>query len=313
MDSSLINLAAQRRASMDAIVIPNAQFEEAFATFDFLIEHGKQKGKGSTLAAPMFACSQSGKTTLLTSYQAMKNLGVPDGGKAVPVLIVTLEANTTRKGLAINILEALEECGFTTGPYTGTELVLLRRVRELLRLAGVQLLVIDEVHHLVNKDKDTVAYAVGETIKRMLIKRVCPIVLSGIIDGQSILTNEQLLQRCVPAIKLAKLSTDTKHETEEFLMFLGSYLSEVQKQKIAMNATDFIAGDAPLCILEVTDGVLGAACNLIKEAVRVMTFHGRDKLERADFAAAANGLFVQTNMHEGNPFLDGLAALVTTE
>lgn len=312
MSSDISNLAAMRRSMMDAIVIPHQEFSEAFSRLDCLVAHGKAQGTKSKMAAYIFAPSQTGKTTMLSEYQSLRNSVVPKGSKRVPVLFVTLEANTTKKGLAVCILDALEELGFTTGPYSGTELVLLKRVRALLRLAGVELLILDEVHHLVGKDEelDEKAYMVGETIKRMLIKGVCPIVLSGVMKGANILKNEQLAQRCIPAIKLPKLSTKTQRESEKFLRFLGAYLLQLEEQEIALNATAFIDGDVPLCIVEVTKGILGAACNLIKEAVSTMTFQGRNVLELADFAVAANGLFVEPGLYTRNPFIHGLAPMV---
>lgn len=302
-------LAAQRRAAMDDIFITHPLVQDAHAKFEFLIEHGLSKISRAKMCLPLIAKSQFGKSAMLERFAAQKNTPEILAQRQIPVLHVTLEANITRKGLAQNILEAIEEFGFETGSNRGSETVLLQRVRAALKNACVQLLILDEFHHLVNSDSANVAHSVSETIKRMLIKGVCPIVMSGVKDAEKALKNPQLLQRALPPVTLKPLSVLNAEDLKLFIEFLAKYGKAMELAGVAGNATVLIQDDIPACLLEVSQGVLGAACNLIKEAVRQMTYAGRSNLERADLAEATNKAFVQTNLYKRNPFLFGFAPL----
>lgn len=308
MSIDLNALAAQRRALMDGIVILNPRLREAHNKFEFLMEHGRCKANREKLCLPLIAKTQSGKSTIIQSFAMLKNTKEALERRQIPVLHVTLEANTTRKGLAHNILEAIEEYGWQAAASLsrkGNETILLQRVRNALRLAQVELLVLDEFHHLVHSDRDNVAFSVGETIKRMLIKGVCPIVMSGIEDARRIFTkNRQLLYRAHSPVALAPLTMTNPADQKLFLEFITGYLKALEKRRVARNATNLLQGDVPICIHEVSQGVLGAACNLIKSAVEIMTYAQRDEITRDDLVAA-NDEAISLGLYDRNPFLHG--------
>ncbi len=309
MAIDLNKLAARRRALMDETIIDNPRAREAFDKMEYLIEHGRNKPGGGKQCLPIWAKSQSGKSTILETFAARKNSGLDVGGRHIAVLLVTLEANATRKSLALNILEALGDHGFTTGARTGTETILYQRVRAHLKEAKTELLIIDEAHELVNSDNEKVAYSIGETFKRMLNKGVCPIVLSGVEKGKKIFKNEQLQQRCIPAVHLEPLSAQNPSDLKLLFRFLAEYFKAIEEKGVANNATALLTQEIAACLLEVSQGVLGAVCNLLKEAVRIMTYDGRDDIERADLVRATDDLFIKTGLYTRNPFRDGYAAL----
>jgi len=314
MTTDLGKLAAERRAAMDNIYIDHPRAREAHEKFEYLIEHGRRKENKSKLCVPLIAESQTGKSTIIESFVAKRNTPELLAQRRISVLHVTLEANTTRKGMAVNILEAIADLGFNTGEkedggYSGTESTLLRRARQLLMLSCCDLLVLDEWHHLVHTDSEKVADAVGETTKRMLIKGVCPMVLSGTEDARKVFKNKQLQQRAIPEVTLSPLSATNPADVELFINFLTGYCVEMERTGAARNATVLLDGDVPSCLLEVSQGVLGAACNLLKEAVRVMTYSGKSDLDRVHLVEATEKSFVQTKLYARNPFLHGFAPL----
>jgi len=308
--TNLIQLAAHRRAILDEIVIDHPAKARAHEQFDFVVEHARHREGAGKLCVPLIGPSQSGKSTIVESYMKQKNTPDDVANRKIHVLHVTLEANVTRKGLAQNILESFEDHGFETGFNRGSETALLARVRKYLNYAEVKLLVLDEFHHLVNSENQRVADSVGETIKRLLIKGVCPIVLSGVGDAaRRPLKNVQLQQRAMPTIDLRPYSLLDQNDVVEYSRFLMLYLRQFEEKGIVSNATAIVQGDVPSCIVEVTNGVLGATCNLLKEAVRIMTYNGRNHFERCDLADAADLNFVRTGLVVRNPFHLGLSPL----
>lgn len=303
-------LAAQRRAVADGIVIDNPRARQAHEVFDFLVEHGKMRSSASKHAVFMVAPSQTGKSTIINTYTDRKNTPKALEERRIPVLMVTLDANVTRKGLAENILEAIEEHGFQTGAHSGSETNLLRRVRLYLASAKVELLILDEIHHLVHSESQKLAKSVSETIKRMLIKGVCPIVMAGIEEAYRLpQANSQLAQRCLPSIDLHPLKVSVNSDIKLFMDFLDDYTEKLEEFEVIHQSPELTSANTAACILEVSQGVLGAACNLIKDAIGIATQDGRDSVTWNDLSDATDKSFIAKGLYDRNPFINGLRPL----
>lgn len=301
----LRQLAAARRAQMDEMFIPTPRTQEAHEKFHFLIDHAAESASDK-LCVLLVAPSQSGKSKVIKTFAEVMNTAEKLAQRQIPVLHVTLHAEVTRKGLAQDILLALQRFGFETGPMKGSEPEMWERVYRYLRAGGVQLLVLDEVHH-VKTTTSALARSVGECIKHALLEGPCPIVLSGIYSAEMpFRANEQLQLRAVPSIDLRRFRWDIPSDLDLFIEFLAAYLVRLEEFGIATNATAVIDGDCPTCILDVSDGVLGAACRLLKEAVVCMTLEGRNDLRRSDLIKATNEAFIRPGLIEHNPFTSGL-------
>ena len=306
MTRDLRKLAAARRAQMDGIFIPTPRTREAHEQFHFLMDHSAVS-TSDKLCVLLVAPSQSGKSKVIETFADEMNTPEKLGQRQIPALHVTLHAEVTRKGLAQDILIALQRFGFETGPMKGSEPEMWERVYRYLRAGAVQLLVLDEVHH-VKTTTSAMARSVGECIKHALLEGPCPIVLSGIYSAElPFRANEQLQLRAVPSIDLRKFRSDIPSDLDLFIEFLAAYLVRLEELGIARNATAVIEGDCPTCILGVSDGVLGAACRLLKEAVVCMTLDGRDDLRRSDLIKATNEAFIRPGLIDQNPFTSGVA------
>jgi hypothetical protein len=305
----LIRLAEERVAVLQNIVIQHPRLLQAHSRFESLIQHARCNPTGEKQCMALIAPTQSGKSTIIRTFIKEKNTEGALAERRIPVLDVTLKGTRTRKSFAQDILFRIAEFGYETGPHTGSEGILLERVRTYLRDANVELLVVDEFHHLVQSDNARVLHTVGETIKWMLITGVCPIVLAGIEDARKpFQANSQLSQRAVPSVELTPLSAANPAELKLFADFMLRYLLAIEKSGVARNASALRNGDIPPCFMEMSDGVLGIICNLLKEAVRIMTYGGRDELTRDDLCEAADA-FVRDGKCERNPLRNGLKPL----
>lgn len=248
----------------------------------------------------------------------MQEMNRPEllASRQIPVLHVVLHAEVTRKGLAQDILLAIQEethrlggPELQTGALKGSETELWQRVYRYLNAAGVKLLVLDEIHHVKSTSRE-MARSVGECIKHALLKGPCPIVLSGIYSAElPFKANEQLQLRAIPSIDLRRFQPSAPSDLQLFMEFLAEYLVRIEDQGVAENATLLIEGEVPACILEVSRGVLGVACRLVKEAIVLMTLAGRDRLTTDDFIRATDEAFVRSGLHHRNPFVSGLAPM----
>lgn len=297
-------LAARKRAAADQIVVGNHRAELVRERVQYLVEHARHNNGGCTLGTLIVGPRQTGKSTILRTIVA--ELNRPDALDAgeLPALFVTLDEQVTRKQLAQNIASALEDHGFNSGPFDRkregrTEAEVFRRLRIQLSALKCKLLILDEFHQIKNVDSKKVAFSVGEAIKRFLIAGVCPVVMSGLEDAREpFTTNEQLAKRCLEEIHLKPLQVVEAADAELFMAFLRDYLSELQTRGIMNNTRDLLAGAVSGGIFQVTGGVLGDACNLIKYAMDETTISGRDRISLGDLSVA-------TKKHFGkgpNPF-----------
>ncbi|WP_341633400.1 TniB family NTP-binding protein [Sphingomonas agri] len=294
---------------MDSIVIDNPRARAAHATFDFLVELSGHRPGEPKRCASLIAPAQTGKTTIIDSYVGALN--TPDALMSgdIPALKVTLRANITRRQFAQDILEAFEAFGCNALVETGTEIQMLRRAISYLAARRVQILFLDEFHHLVHSDNRKVVVSVSETVKHLLITGSCPIVVAGLDEARRPFdANTQLAHRAEAHLDLSPLDPMSKSDIDLFFNFLTDYLIKTEQVGAAEHIRTILNGDGPACILEVSQGVLGAACNLVKEAVHVAAGESRLNVSRNDFTVAADRA-VRNRLYIRNPFREGCAPI----
>ncbi|TAJ72125.1 MAG: hypothetical protein EPO51_08390 [Phenylobacterium sp.] len=311
MSAQNVAEAARRLAAADAIVVDNPRARAAHRTFDFMRESRRQGSDRGTRGFLMVAPPQTGKSTILSSYLARANTEEALAEGRIPVLMVTLTANQTRKGLSQDILRALAPFGYLAPWKSGTESVLLDRVATYIRRCQVELLILDEFHHLVHSDKLEVNSSVSEMVKWLLIEAVAPIVMSGIDDAwKPVRGNVQLARRCEPPLELHQLDPSSAEDRKLFQEFLAAYLVELEDRDIAKNATNLLHMDGvPDGLFSVAKGVLGETCNLLKSALHLALQDGREEITHADLELATDMNYVAFKPGTSNPFKVGLPAL----
>ena len=161
LNYQLIELAEKRVCMMRKIVIMHPRMIEAHAKFEALIAQARLDPGGEKACMPLIAPSGTGKTTIVRSFVEQKNTKEALLEGRIPVLHVTLKALATRKSFAHDILIAIREFGFETGPNIGTENFLQERVRVCLQASKIELLIVDEFQHLASSRSEHVIYAVA--------------------------------------------------------------------------------------------------------------------------------------------------------
>ena len=298
--------AARVRSALDAIVVDNPRARRAHEVFDFLIAHGEHQGEAPKRCVLLSGPSQSGKSTILKPYVQRWNTPERLDAGEIPVLFVDLKPAITTKGLCQGILEAIARHGYTTGSLISSESVLLSRVDKLLAAARVKLLVLDEFHHIQNIESRKTAWLVAETIKLFLIEGKCPIVMSGIETARTpFLENRQLSQRAEPTLELHRLSASSREDRALFAEFVKGFVAQAERVVGLKNIARLLDAETAACIHEISQGVLGAALNLVKAAVQGAVEAGRDHLTRDDLVLAGDRYFVAMGLCATNPFRSG--------
>ena len=309
--TDLITRASQSVAEADKIIVQHPRVREANETFDRMRAYASQRSGRGTTGFLLVAPPQTGKSTIIHAYSGKLNTEEALAEGRIPAIVVTLQANQTRKGLAQDILKGFEKHGLETGWKSGTEATLLDRAQAYIRKKRTEILFLDEFHHLVHSDNKSVASSVAETIKWLLIEAVVPVVMSGIEDAwKPIRANTQLAMRCEKPLEMRKLDVGDVADRKLFAGFLARYLVEFETRGIAPAATRLLhISGVPDMIQEVSGGVLGRACNLIKEALFLAVADGRNEIDQGDLAIATERKFLSMGIVDRNPFTEGLAPI----
>jgi hypothetical protein len=256
---------------------------------------------------PIIAPSGSGKSTCIIDY--LENvLGQEKLEKGQrPLMHVTLSAQATTKRLGSDILEAFEDPDFEQGVAEH----LLRRAYNHLELAQTEVLVLDELQHLIRTDTTrATAWSVTETIKRMLIRGVCPMILMGTQEARAVLlTNPQMKSRCLEPIFLDPLDISLPNERDMFLEHCVGVDLKMVEHGIFTERSNLLSGDIPQCLYDVSQGVIGIVSNLVMNAALIATMASRRHIERDDLDQATQRWAIPTEVTDYNPFRNGAREL----
>jgi len=290
-----------------AITIRYPRMNEVFKRFDFLRAEAqavRNLGPSDALditslsALPLIAPTGSGKTRIINAYQKkIQKEQHPPG--ISPVVVVNLSTNVTVKGFYADVLKGFGDPNFARG----TQQQLEKRTQTFIRKCGVELLIIDEVHHLISAESNKVRWDVAELFKNILNDKTCCLALSG-IEKAAVLFEKggQLARRCISPVPLGPLDMQNNSEREMFLGFIGRLDDLMLKEKVADAKSDLLKGDVPACLYEVSGGVIGIASHLVYHALICCFLRGGTSLERCDFVRATDDWAVSTGFATQNPF-----------
>jgi hypothetical protein len=309
MPPSPLPSPANRRALLNNILVDTPRLRAAHQAFDFLVELRDLEPNLPRRCIPMIAPSQSGKTKIIDSYMARLNTPAATENGNIPALKVELQDGITRRQFAQSILFSFADLGYETLAESGTELTLIQRAKVYLAKHNVRILFIDEFHHLVYSENQRLVRAIGEMVKSLLNQGPCSIVVAGIRNGRRpFYDNEQLAFRSEPPIHIPPFDPGIPGHVSLYRDFLSDYLVAAERVGAAGGLLNLLIDDMPACIWEVSRGVGGAACDLIKIAVQVAADNGRWDVCRHDLIAATDH-FVFLKLYDRNPFREGLGPI----
>ncbi len=136
----------------------------------------------------------------------------------VPVYISKVEATATPKSLATALLRDLGDPLYSQG----TEQNKTDRLVELVRDCQVEMIIIDEVQHIYDRDSDKIIIRASNWLKNFMADTAIPIILVGLPDIKTVIKdNKQLETRFKRKHELKPLSMNRKKgDVSEFEKFL---------------------------------------------------------------------------------------------
>jgi Bacterial TniB protein len=247
-------------AAIRGMFIRQPQVLEIFSALDGLRHAGSHGGEVACLM--ITGVPGVGKSTLLTRFEATHPRSDVADRTVVPVLYVRVPPRATVKGLAKAMLLRLG----SEFAHRGDEIDLTHQVLTLLRECRVELLVLDEANHLIDRGAAKTHYQVADWLKTLAEDWGRAVVLAGVPQTRQLLqTNEQLLSRFRHQVELKRLI-----ELDDNLKALRSSLKSFQQRLEGIDAIDFSLPANAVLFGFATDGRFRELRNLLVAAVGVV-------------------------------------------
>jgi len=159
-----------------------------------------------------------GKTTIKDHYLSLHPRTETAEGTTIPALAATIPVPANMITMATALLASLGD----PLAHTGTLVSRTHRLYKLVRDCNVELIILDEFQHFIDRDNDKILRSVSDWLKNLISETKVPIVLTGLPDSRKVLeANDQLCRRFSCQINLSPFSW-VEHHRPSYQRFLGA-------------------------------------------------------------------------------------------
>jgi len=237
-----------------------------------------------------------GKTTISKFYAKDFPRVVCNDGTTIPVLLSSIASPASVKSMASELLNDLGD----PLPDSGTIPSLTRRLCKLIKECKVELIILDEFQHLIDRDTEKVLKSAADWLKTILNKTGVPIILLGMPWSIRILwANEQLKRRFSTRIDLKPFGWSSPEERKEFVTFL----SILEKALQLPQSSNLYLGEMPFRLFCATRGIISRIMKLISKAAEKALEKGAHNINMDLLALAYEEELALDSTDNINPFL----------
>lgn len=212
----------------------------------------------------LYGVSGVGKTSLLQVYRNSYPRYNAVDRTIVPVIYAELPAQPTPASITARLLYSLGDPAFNQGTLN----LRLNRLFKLITECGVELILIDEVQHILDRGQVRTHTAIADQLKTILDHSDAAFVLAGAPRLKTLFhINTQLRGR---AMSTTTLSPFNIFESSSFFAFKGVLASFAQAMQLE-NASFLLEEDTISRIFYATDGILRNLSNLFGQTNRLLT------------------------------------------
>jgi hypothetical protein len=226
----------------------------------------------------------AGKSTLVKSYAESHSRYETASGTKVPIFYLETPSPATVKGMAAKLLEVLGD----PAANHGTLWSMNSRLIHFIQACEVQMIILDDFHHLIDKETNRVLSKVSDWLKVLIKETHVPFLVVGVVGTvRRILdANAQLSRLFAIRETLHPFQWDSQRpETiKEFMTFVA-----FAERMIGMRLTEEIDREDLLYrMYYATDGIVGNVMNLLRYGVTFAQQRETETLTLEVLAAAFN-------------------------
>lgn len=289
---------------IENIVVESPQFKVIMDR----ISECHQRSKYTTEPRCLFITGGTGygKTTIGKHYSKKYPRTVNDEGTTMPVLRSSIPSPASIKSMASWLLKELGD----PLPDRGTIGQITMRLCGLIGKCGVDLIILDEFQHMIDRDTEKVLISSADWLKQVLNETGVPMVLMGMPWATRILeSNAQLKRRFGINIDLKPFGWSSPEEQKEFIRFL----IVLEKALPMRQPSNLYSGDMPFRLFCASRGVICNIKKLISKATEKAFEKGMDSITIELLSVAYDEEFALENPKSVNPFTVDTASLAVPE
>jgi hypothetical protein len=292
--------AAERIPFTNKLIVLHPRFREAVGLLERC--HLRSRQGGEPICGALLGASGVGKTSVVDHYCRLHPRQKTDVATRQPVLKVTLQPDVKPKGIAADILLALGDPAW----YSGAVQTLTNRAAKLAQHCGVELIVLDEFHHLFDFDKARIMTKASQWLKVFIVNTGIPVVVAGMPEAAHVLRAEHTERRFKERLTLRCFTWRTPEGRREFCGMLRKLDDTLPLAEPSGLAGPDLAGRFYLACRGIPDYLM----TLIRGSVFEALQRGAERIELADWARVYEVKLAQQRILAGqaNPFIGELDA-----
>jgi hypothetical protein len=282
------------------------RFEELHREIQFCQRMSKIAGEPQCMS--LEGPSGAGKSTLVKAYAASFPATETPQGRHIPVLCLEVPSPVGIRDFASVALSHLGDPAYEKG----TRASMTMRLIGLIQDCGIELVILDEFHHLIDKKTNHILHEVSDWLKYIIKQSGVPFLVVGIEGNVEIIlrANPQLSRLFATRETLQPFAWDpARPETMQDLARFVDYATDKAMGKP-------LTGELPRTDLlyrihYATDGVVGNVMNLLRVAAELAEMRGADAIDLSVLSQAYTRRLQKHMNGRPNPFsaAGGLSAL----
>lgn len=252
------DLADSIKDALDATFLRVAHVKNLLAELDACLRTGQRRAMPRHLV--IFGDSGVGKSKLLKVFAGMHPRRELADRSVIPVLQAPMPSLPTPKRIVVALLKAMGSPFATKGKDDEP----MDQLKTLCTACGVQLILFDEVSHLVDRGREKTHYKYGDALKEVVDALGLPFVLTGIPRLTKLFdVNEQLRGRFSRRRTIKPFSIVGVEKLEEFRSVVHSFQAKFK----GIDSIDLTTQELLPRVFMATNGLLRPLVDLLKEAV----------------------------------------------
>lgn len=281
-------------AQAKSIIVKHPRFKEIYGELEEV--HYLSKKMLITEQLCILGPTGAGKTTLVEEYVSNFQRKNEEERTIIPVLHVKVPPRArSPKVLASKILRIMGDPLFDNG----TEENMTHRIQNFVRKCGIEMIILDEFQHLIDRDTNHVLATASDWLKTFIEEINIPVVLCGLPESERIFEhNEQLDSRYTNRLYLNPFRYDTKEEKIAFRRFLVTIDEKLPFQNKANLSDPHIASK----IFYFSFGLPRYIMDLLRQATKIALNRGHNNLTELDLRDAFERIKRSSRPYAINPF-----------
>ena len=283
----------KRREHVKAIIISHPRYTSIYKKLEEVHFYSKDSVQADSLF--LYGNTGVGKTTILEEYRNNFERYIKDGYTIVPVLYNKVPVGATPKSVASSLLRSLGDPAYDKG----TENSQTARLLHFIKACQVEMIIIDEFQHLIDRETKHVLNKASDWIKSFCDNAQVPIILCGMPESSKIFDhNDQFDRRFSEKIEMDGFNYQTKESQIEFRGFLKS-LDEQLPFNIKSNLASKKLADK---FFYATKGIPYYVNKILLEATTIATKSGDDYIDENHLYEAFSQIKISRRTNLFNPF-----------